>query len=364
MGFIPGRSPYEILGVPEGSGMAVVRKRFFREARRWHPDKHQGDSEEEIENAHLRFVQIHAAYQAILREGILEGPRQQADAPTFENEAFQRWTRERHLEQRLDEAEEAHENTKAELDEINDYLETQRDLARNQALYTAEEFEAAYVIMLHAGVRTLCERSEHIGDETQATLKFPQPGCTWACDGVEPPEPEQGRCKYVVVSASGECATGRDIHHDTLIPGLLFAPEKLFSGTDEAFSFTNDADRRICKKRIGDLAFKEAQLLLQNREQQYKAQVNKLRMRQKHLQQLSRSQSAPPKSRRSEEEPEKEPKSLMDATESALCYLGESVTQTCMDVSIFCGELAEEVTDAMSSMAAYFRAWRIVRDDE
>ncbi|CAK9087380.1 LINE-1 retrotransposable element ORF2 protein [Durusdinium trenchii] len=259
MGFIPGRSPYEILGVPEGSGMAVVRKRFFREARRWHPDKHQGDSEEEIENAHLRFVQIHAAYQAILREGILEGPRQQADAPTFENEAFQRWTRERHLEQRLDEAEEAHENTKAELDEINDYLETQRDLARNQALYTAEEFEA---------IRA-----------------------SW---------------------------------NDTM----------------------------------------KAQLLLQNREQQYKAQVNKLRMRQKHLQQLSRSQSAPPKSRRSEEEPEKEPKSLMDATESALCYLGESVTQTCMDVSIFCGELAEEVTDAMSSMAAYFRAWRIVRDDE
>eukprot|EP00913_Durusdinium_trenchii_P026401 g24772.t1 len=239
MGFIPGRSPYEILGVPEGSGMAVVRKRFFREARRWHPDKHQGDSEEDW----MFFCPLVAARrsEAILREGILEGPRQQADAPTFENEAFQRWTRERHLEQRLDEAEEAHENTKAELDEINDYLETQRDLARNQALYTAEEFEA---------IRA-----------------------SW---------------------------------NDTM----------------------------------------KAQLLLQNREQQYKAQVNKLRMRQKHLQQLSRSQSAPPKSRRSEEEPEKEPKSLMDATESALCYLGESVTQTCMDVSIFCGELAEERSEA------------------
>ena len=61
----------------------------------------------------------------------------------------------------------------------------------------------------------------------------------------------------VICCAYPAWCTDRDIHHDTLIPGLLFAPEKLFSGTDEAFSFTNDADRRICKKRIGDLAFKE-----------------------------------------------------------------------------------------------------------
>ena len=47
----------------------------------------------------------------------------------------------------------------------------------------------------------------------------------------------------------------RDIVHHTLIPGLLFAPEKLFCGTDEAFSFMNDADRRICTKRIGDRTF-------------------------------------------------------------------------------------------------------------
>eukprot|EP00913_Durusdinium_trenchii_P018673 g17547.t2 len=32
-------------------------------------------------------------------------------------------------------------------------------------------------------VRTLCERSEHIGDETQATLKFPQPGASQGSHG-------------------------------------------------------------------------------------------------------------------------------------------------------------------------------------
>ena len=36
-----------------------------------------------------------------------------------------------------------------------------------------------------------------------------------------------------------------------MIPGLLFGPEKLFCGTDEAVSFTNDADRRICETNRG-----------------------------------------------------------------------------------------------------------------
>ena len=42
---------------------------------------------------------------------------------------------------------------------------------------------------------------------------------------------------------------------------------------------------------------------------------------------------------------------------------GENITQTCMDVSTFCGFFAGEVTDAVSTFAAYFSAWRVVKED-
>ncbi|CAK9053625.1 unnamed protein product, partial [Durusdinium trenchii] len=54
-------------------------------------------------------------------------------------------------------------------------------------------------------VRTLCERSEHIGDETQATLKFPQPGASQGSHG----HPDLCR-RPCILFLHGKCQEGAD----------------------------------------------------------------------------------------------------------------------------------------------------------
>ncbi|CAK9100519.1 unnamed protein product, partial [Durusdinium trenchii] len=54
-------------------------------------------------------------------------------------------------------------------------------------------------------VRTLCERSEHIGDETQATLKFPQPGASQGSHG----HPDLCR-RPCILFLHGNCQEGAD----------------------------------------------------------------------------------------------------------------------------------------------------------
>ena len=54
------RSPYEILGVPEGASQAVIKKAYRKLAREYHPDKTGGDKAKEEE-----FKKIQATYETI-----------------------------------------------------------------------------------------------------------------------------------------------------------------------------------------------------------------------------------------------------------------------------------------------------------
>lgn len=74
--------PHEKLGVTRDVSPCSLRRAFHREARKWHPDKRPADeSEEERAAANRHFIEIHAAYEKLLRrdEG-LDGPIGSADA--------------------------------------------------------------------------------------------------------------------------------------------------------------------------------------------------------------------------------------------------------------------------------------------
>eukprot|EP00930_Biecheleria_cincta_P053951 TRINITY_DN3978_c0_g1_i1.p1 TRINITY_DN3978_c0_g1~~TRINITY_DN3978_c0_g1_i1.p1 ORF type:complete len:228 (+),score=36.24 TRINITY_DN3978_c0_g1_i1:98-781(+) len=64
------QDPYEILGVERNATAAAIRSKFLKEARRWHPDKRPA---EESEEARVRFIAIHAAYEKISSETPQQG---------------------------------------------------------------------------------------------------------------------------------------------------------------------------------------------------------------------------------------------------------------------------------------------------
>eukprot|EP00435_Cladocopium_sp_Y103_P063439 s227_g25.t1 len=59
------QSPCAVLGVPKESTQEEIKKKFFEEARKWHPDKWQNHSQEDQSRAHEQFVKLHAAYEAL-----------------------------------------------------------------------------------------------------------------------------------------------------------------------------------------------------------------------------------------------------------------------------------------------------------
>lgn len=62
-------APREVLGVDKDADQAAIRSRFLQEARKWHPDKRPLDeSEDDREDARIRFIAIHAAYETLSRE--------------------------------------------------------------------------------------------------------------------------------------------------------------------------------------------------------------------------------------------------------------------------------------------------------
>lgn len=60
------RDPHEVLGVPAGASQAEIRRAFKRLARAYHPD---AASREGQSDAHRRFLELQAAYEALLGGG-------------------------------------------------------------------------------------------------------------------------------------------------------------------------------------------------------------------------------------------------------------------------------------------------------
>ncbi len=59
------KTPYSILGVKSGDSYETVKKAYRRQALKYHPDRmaHLGD--EEVQEAHFRFLEIQKAYQEL-----------------------------------------------------------------------------------------------------------------------------------------------------------------------------------------------------------------------------------------------------------------------------------------------------------
>lgn len=63
----PGRSPYAVLGVPEGASDEEIKHAYRELANKYHPDKVSHLGEEFKELAHKRFKEIQAAYQELTK---------------------------------------------------------------------------------------------------------------------------------------------------------------------------------------------------------------------------------------------------------------------------------------------------------
>eukprot|EP00928_Gymnodinium_smaydae_P053347 TRINITY_DN37358_c0_g1_i1.p1 TRINITY_DN37358_c0_g1~~TRINITY_DN37358_c0_g1_i1.p1 ORF type:complete len:290 (-),score=80.52 TRINITY_DN37358_c0_g1_i1:110-868(-) len=82
--------PHEVLGVAADADVETIRAQFLREARKWHPDKRPADEPAEArEAARCRFIEVHAAYEALQRGGASSSSkgavrsRKQQDLPEY-----------------------------------------------------------------------------------------------------------------------------------------------------------------------------------------------------------------------------------------------------------------------------------------
>ena len=56
---------YQLLGVPVDATKQEITKAFHKKAREFHPDRHFGKSDNEIEQLSLKFSEIHYAYETL-----------------------------------------------------------------------------------------------------------------------------------------------------------------------------------------------------------------------------------------------------------------------------------------------------------
>lgn len=59
---------YTLLGAHEHESLAIIRKKYLRLAKQFHPDQHISHSEDTARNHAKKFQQIHEAYQLIKTE--------------------------------------------------------------------------------------------------------------------------------------------------------------------------------------------------------------------------------------------------------------------------------------------------------
>lgn len=128
-----GKTPYEVLGVPATSSFAQVRKQFLEEARKWHPDKRQGATPEELAQARERFILIHAAYQELLSKCARPSS---SEAPFRESHLFE-WVR-KEIEEEYRKAEKEYEEQKLQRQEIEEYMNELRATGLNLDLSDEE----------------------------------------------------------------------------------------------------------------------------------------------------------------------------------------------------------------------------------
>lgn len=121
-----GKTPYEVLGVPATSSFAQVRTQFLEEARKWHPDKRQGATPEELAQARERFILIHAAYQERLSKCARPSS---SEAPFRESHLFE-WVR-KEIEEEYRKAEKEYEEQKLQRQEIEEYMNELRATGLN-----------------------------------------------------------------------------------------------------------------------------------------------------------------------------------------------------------------------------------------
>ena len=82
------RDPYAVLGLPHAADMAAVKARYHELARRHHPDKLHGATEEERRRNEDLFKEVTVAYQVIMEGGGGRGAA--ADADGHWQEVWQR----------------------------------------------------------------------------------------------------------------------------------------------------------------------------------------------------------------------------------------------------------------------------------
>mmetsp|Transcript_31247 Transcript_31247/g.72271 ORF Transcript_31247/g.72271 Transcript_31247/m.72271 type:complete len:272 (-) Transcript_31247:81-896(-) len=89
---IRGKSPFEVLGVPNDADGATIRRKWMEETRKHHPDKRHGDTQEEIAEARQRFEDVHAAFKAL--EAYMDKARKEEAAAAGEEarrQASEQW---------------------------------------------------------------------------------------------------------------------------------------------------------------------------------------------------------------------------------------------------------------------------------
>ena len=52
---------YEVLGVQKGASDAEIKKKYYRQAKKYHPDKNRGNTD-----AEAKFKRVQEAYEAIV----------------------------------------------------------------------------------------------------------------------------------------------------------------------------------------------------------------------------------------------------------------------------------------------------------
>ena len=60
---------YEVLGLSPNATVTEIKAAYRRLAMRWHPDRHQGESESDIAYAEKMFKLVNEAYQALMNGG-------------------------------------------------------------------------------------------------------------------------------------------------------------------------------------------------------------------------------------------------------------------------------------------------------